>query len=310
MNCCSSIIRRVSVFFCFFFLLSSFVAVGAFTGENPASDQSQKLENVYKQILGQIQQLEDTNPQQQASYFKLRALVDNLYRVKSSNEGNSASQNSLTDSRENLGQDREDPFLSCGNLAGRDLIVTLKKLIQGNLFLEYGTAREKIFCDVHNFNGEVECVYTGRKIVTNHLPPATNMNIEHTWPQSLGATGIAKSDLHHLFPTDSNANGRRGSLPFGEVRNPNWEEGGSKCDGSEFEVRDNFKGNVARAKFYFAVRYDKSIPADEEAALRKWNQDDPVDATELERNNKIEKIQNNRNPFIDHPEFVGQISDF
>ena len=43
------------------------------------------------------------------------------------------------------------------------------------------------------------------------------MNTEHTWPQSKGATGAAKSDLHHLFPTDSKANSIRGNHPFGIV---------------------------------------------------------------------------------------------
>ena len=47
-----------------------------------------------------------------------------------------------------------------------------------------------------------------------------------------------------------------------------------------------------------------------EATLRRWNKLDPVDQAELERNDAIEKIQGNRNPFIDHPEYVDQISNF
>ena len=36
----------------------------------------------------------------------------------------------------------------------------------------------------------------------------------------------------------------------------------------------------------------------------KWNAIDPVDATELLRNDTIQAIQGNRNPFIDHPELM------
>jgi endonuclease I len=48
----------------------------------------------------------------------------------------------------------------------------------------------------------------------------------------------------------------------------------------------------------------------EEAFLRKWNQQDPVDQAEMNRNNEIEKIQGNRNPFIDFPELVDQVHNF
>lgn len=57
------------------------------------------------------------------------------------------------------------------------------------------------------------------------------------------------------------------------------------------------KGNVACALFYFAVRYETTISPEEEASLRRWHNDDPVDQEEMDRNNGIEKIQGNRNPF-------------
>ncbi|MBF0407404.1 MAG: endonuclease [Candidatus Riflebacteria bacterium] len=156
----------------------------------------------------------------------------------------------------------------------------------------------------------VECIYTGRKIQTNQEPDSSDMNVEHSWPQSLGAVGIAKCDLHHLFPTDSKANSKRSSFPFGMVDKPIWEEGESQFDGSKFEIRPCQRGNTARGMFYFSIRYNKRIPNNEEAVLRQWFKEDPVDATEKARNDAIEKIQHNRNPFIDHPEFVDQIKDF
>ena len=41
--------------------------------------------------------------------------------------------------------------------------------------------------------------------------------------------------------------------------------------------------------------------------LLAWHQQDPVDQKEINRNNAIYGYQNNRNPFIDHPEYAGLI---
>ena len=77
-----------------------------------------------------------------------------------------------------------------------------------------------------------------------------------------------------------------------------------------FEVRPKFRGDIARAHFYFAVRYNQPIPQDEENILRAWHHEDPVDARERKRNNEIEKVQLNRNCFVDRPDFVDLIADF
>ena len=70
------------------------------------------------------------------------------------------------------------------------------------------------------------------------------------------------------------------------------------------------KGNVARALFYFAICYNLSISETEEFYLRQWHLFDPVDAEEIERNDQIEELQGNRNPFIDNPELVSSIRNF
>lgn len=201
-------------------------------------------------------------------------------------------------------------YTPCQGLSDKALVDKLREISAYQVGLDYREARQQMFTKIDNVAGEVECVYTGRKGRYNSLPSDRDMNCEHTWPQSHGAVGIAKSDLHHLFPTDSSANSTRGSLPFGQVSNAEWAEGGSKCDGDVFEIRPEHRGNAARAKFYFAVRYGKQIGAEEEATLREWNKEDPIDAAEKARNDKIENLQHNRNPFIDHPEFIDRISDF
>ncbi len=79
-----------------------------------------------------------------------------------------------------------------------------------------------------------------------------------------------------------------------------------------FEPRDDHTGDVARAMFYMSTRYWMPIPAAMEVDLRAWHTQDPADAAEIARNDRIEAVpnQNNRNPFVDFPNLVGQISDF
>ena len=91
-----------------------------------------------------------------------------------------------------------------------------------------------------------------------------------------------------------------------------------------WEPRDAVKGDVARMIFYMATRYEgdsgepdlevvdyaPSAPNGEPvhgvlSALFQWHIEDPVDEWEENRNDIIyEDYQENRNPFIDHPEFV------
>ena len=205
----------------------------------------------------------------------------------------------------------EKEYTDLGDLQDEALIRALRNLVDNHIDLGYTGARKALFLDIDNFGKTIECVYTGRKMENvTHMPNASNMNTEHTWPQSQGATGTAKADLHHLFITDSKANSRRSSYPFGWVTNPKWEEGGSKLGNGVFQPRECHRGNVARAIFYFSVRYNKSVSRSQEDALRQWHKDDPVDEAELARNSAVFKYQHNRNPFVDHPEFVDRISDF
>ena len=185
----------------------------------------------------------------------------------------------------------------------------------------YSDAREKIFLEIDNIKGKVRGVYTGRWVTLKNgkIPKSNDMNIEHTWPRSNGAVGRAESDMYHLFPTDSRTNSARGSYPFGlVVTSPVIfgtstyfsRRGRDSANNIVFEVALQHRGNVARAMFYFSIRYSKKINDTEEQVLRKWNQEDPIDQNEILRAGRIRKLQKNRNPFIDCPQFVGQIKDF
>ncbi|MDD5090989.1 MAG: endonuclease, partial [Candidatus Wallbacteria bacterium] len=208
----------------------------------------------------------------------------------------------------------EDAFSECAELSGDELRRQLFRITGINYkSIPYTTARRIIFTQVDNHNNVVEDLYTARQLrITDTLPDASDVNIEHTWPQSLGAVGVAKSDMHHLFPCDSKANNVRANYPFGTVpaSSVTWSVAGSKYANGTFEPRDQVKGDVARAMFYFAVRYEKSVDSRQEETLRAWNTMDPPDQDELTRMQNVSSFQNNSNPFVLHPEFIDRIQDF
>lgn len=211
-------------------------------------------------------------------------------------------------------------------LQGGDLLRTLAGIVSRHKVLSYDRARDVMFADVDDLDDDdvVECDYTDRKLagVTDRRSAyreGKGFNAEHTWPQSLGAVGSAKSDLHHLFPTDCHANSKRSSFPFGEVVNVVWSEGGSKLGRDSrgrmvFEPRDEQKGNTARALFYFYTVYGKQANLSnfrvEQETLVKWHRQDPVTSLDRERNDAVYRYQGNRNPFVDHPEFVQAVGTF
>ncbi len=140
--------------------------------------------------------------------------------------------------------------------------------------------------------------------------PGAAWNREHVWPQSkLGGKAdndvinIA-SDLHNLKPSNPSTNSSRGNKFFG-------------TETGAYEPRDAVKGDIARILFYMDVMYNglSLISANSGGSLQMGNLDkllewhvlDPVDEFEMYRNNKIETYQGNRNPFIDHQEFVDKI---
>lgn len=152
------------------------------------------------------------------------------------------------------------------------------------------------------------------------IPKHTVVNAEHAWPQSKFtgkfSKATQKSDLHILFPVDSKVNSIRQNLPYGEVVEPTKDVCPEALSGKDdagthvFEPSLEDKGDMARATFYFSIRYQAKIDTKQEAILRKWAKQDPVDAREVIRNEKIFSIQMDRNPFIDFPELEDLITDF
>lgn len=200
-------------------------------------------------------------------------------------------------------------YQSTEDLDGSALKTALKNRISsGYNSLGYNTARDNMYATIDNVNGDVECVYTGRTATFNTRAGANanNFNCEHTFPQGFFSQNEPmRSDIHHLFPTDVSANSQRGNDPFGIVTNASWSQGGSKSGGGKFEPRDIQKGATARAMMYFVVRYQdySNFFQGQEAFLYQAHQNFPPSAAERQRNDDIQAVQNNRNPFVDYPQF-------
>jgi deoxyribonuclease-1 len=206
----------------------------------------------------------------------------------------------------------------------------------GHFNLGYDGARRILFGQIHLKNDSngfyIEDVYCqkrfsgGSKVGPNAIPNQNQINCEHTWPQSKFSNRypkeVQKADLHHLFPSDSKANGIRGNFDFADVSSDNGSLAEDNCEASKsgssvtgggddyFEPPKEHKGNVARALFYFSVRYQISIPKAELEFLRKWDELDPIDQAEIDRNETVFKYQKNRNPFVDYPGLAKLINNF
>jgi len=164
-------------------------------------------------------------------------------------------------------------------------------------------------------------------------------NREHSFPRSWygsSTTDPMHTDLFHMYPTDKYVNNERGNLPFGETSYPSNTYGnGSKVGmssftgytGKVFEPANEYKGDFARTYFYMVTCYEDNVTSwtNTEAKqmlnatkypsfqpwainlLLKWSRNDKVSPKEIDRNNAVFEIQENRNPFIDYPQLAEYI---
>tara|TARA_A100001388_G_scaffold91966_1_gene66616 strand:+ start:642 stop:1682 length:1041 start_codon:yes stop_codon:yes gene_type:complete len=209
----------------------------------------------------------------------------------------------------------------------QDLINYLKSNYTTSSTLSYNSARDVMYGEIYNINGQVSCFYTNftvQNVPTSNPRPvvhAGGLNCEHLWPQSLGAgSGNPKNDMHHLKPCKENVNSYRSNNPFSEIvdsQTDNWLwlnynlsnipnnniEEFSESTNSLFEPREDVKGDVARSIFYFYTIYnnvaDDNFFNQQKNTLYQWHLSDPADNSEIERTWLIAEYQNNiPNPFI------------
>ena len=154
-------------------------------------------------------------------------------------------------------------------------------------------------------------------------------NREHVWPKSHGfpdEDDNAFTDVHNLKPSDRSVNSSRGTKDYDFGGSQHSEASDCLTDSDSWEPSDFVKGDIARILFYMVVRYDPgydhnnnsfnlelvdyTTPGNNDpifgklSSLIQWHFDDPVDDFEINRNEVIFGFQQNRNPFIDHPNLV------
>lgn len=230
-------------------------------------------------------------------------------------------------------------------LRGSALLIALHNIVRAHTVIGYSSTANCFPRTDKRPNGNVWDVYSD---VPGGTPPyefafgplgsggseGIAYNREHSFPQSWfgGSVSPMYSDLWIIYPTDSKVNGMRGNYPYGEVGTATWTSlNGSKLgpsvtpgySGTVFEPIDGYKGDLARSQFYVSTRYfgeDGSWPGGGStnrsqllpwaaSQYMQWSTADPVSWKERVRNGAIYEYQHNRNPFVDHPEFVAAIYD-
>lgn len=245
-----------------------------------------------------------------------------------------------------LGQPPAGYYNPAQGLYGLQLKAALHDIIDGHTSVTYqslyayfqqtdiktGNIVWDIYSDIPSGTPPYTYYYNNGDECGNYTQEGDCFNREHSWPNSWfgGEVMPMYSDLFHLYPTDGYVNNRRANYPFGKVGTSSWtSQNGSKVgncispgySGTVFEPIDEYKGDFARSYFYMSTRYyseDAGWPGSDmtngadllnwaRTMLLLWHQQDPVSQKETDRNNLVYGIQNNRNPFIDNPQFVNDI---
>ncbi len=204
------------------------------------------------------------------------------------------------------------------SMTGSTLLSKVSLLSKGTN-KSYDWSPDELGDEAEGDSTSVLCLYTRHNIKkSNHVSSGYSWdkwNREHVWPQSEFPN--TKTDAHNYFACEGQINNIRSSYPFGEVahnsankQSVHGHETDCYFNGSTFEPCDDAKGEVARTIFYGVALYGSNYSFDSmlplETAL-KWNLQHPVTNRDIYRNNAIQTIQKNRNPFVDHPEYACKI---
>lgn len=237
-------------------------------------------------------------------------------------------------------------YMAADGLKDSVLKSTLGTIINRGIRYRYGSGRHKtwdgfFYTDRDTLTNEVMDMYSNNHRYFNQEKPTASVaefDIEHMLPKSWwgGIVNDAYNDLFHLVPGDYSANRSKSNHAPGIVTdttfwNGSFAVGRDAIHGLEkvFSPADEYKGDFARAYFYIACCYGDSLKwvqtSDSEPAaamtntsyqefrpwlrdlLLTWHRQDPVSEKELQRAIEVNKLQGNRNPFIDYPELVEYI---
>ncbi len=205
---------------------------------------------------------------------------------------------------------------------GATLRGLLRKEFSRAKALSYAKAREAMYREVDNYDGEITLVYTGEKATLdgNGQPPG-DVNCEHVNPQSYFRVASGRTDIHNLKPARVKVNSARSNKPFADIpdrETESWYKSAraeglpredidaySESTRKQFEPREADKGDIARAMIYVYVIYDDGIDkawAERQMpTLLQWHRQDPIHPQERERSEHIRRFQGNHNPFVLDP---------
>ncbi|MCF8231773.1 MAG: endonuclease [Bacteroidales bacterium] len=213
---------------------------------------------------------------------------------------------------------------------GEELKSSLYDIIKDHKSYDYSLASTVFIESDQDPDNEdnVILVYTGRSHPNDDYGSGGDyINREHVWAKSHGNLDEDPpegSDFHNLKPADASVNMDKSNLDFDNGGEQHDEATGCYYDSDSWEPRDEVKGDIARIIFYMATRYEgengeedlqvvdevDTYPNPEHgklSTLLEWNEQDPPDEFERNRNNVIFDWQQNRNPFVDNPNWVNKI---
>lgn len=188
----------------------------------------------------------------------------------------------------------ESIYRSLDGLSGTELYQELKKIASVDIEkTSYSRNRYTATDEDPRNRNNVILLYKGTSVSKNDV---NSWNREHVFACYNGNFDRDKKgaamDNHHIRCSDPEENMARGHLKFGIGYSP----------------RDAVKGDIARMSFYISLIYNVKVQNNIDISKAvQWNIVDKVDDWEVRRNNVIQKLQGNRNPFIDHPELVDYI---
>jgi len=224
-------------------------------------------------------------------------------------------------------------YAAAYGLTGTALKLSLNNMIKDHTRYDYSPCTWEILKQADQHPSEPDSVigiYTRRAILKSNQDRGGNTpdfwNREHVWPKGHGfpnKSQHAYTDTHMLRASDKSVNADRGNSDFAVGGVQHHECSGCTYTSNTWEPPDEVKGDIGRIMFYMVVRYEAgdnsatpdlelvdSLTSSDQALmgdlcdLVQWHISDPVSASEQQRNNIIYDWQGNRNPFIDHPEYV------
>lgn len=236
-------------------------------------------------------------------------------------------------------------YNSAQGKAGHVLFDALHVIVSGHTVIPYSSSTKldtsdalKVLDEDPADTNNVMTFYAGESEPKSTFGQTTSWNREHRWCNAYGLDSKepSYSDLFNLHAEDYNVNSSRGdkyydvSNPAGpNYHNPAHAEAPlCSTDFDSWEPPSQYKGAIARSIFYMATRYtgdhtnEPALHITDDIALIQstnsymgklstliaWNAQYPVTTAESNRAELVYSLyQHNRNPFVDHPEWVNLI---